>query len=128
MYLDLEKEIALDCFDYTKFGPQLLEVGRKIPVPVKQTETFLAERLVSQQETGCFGVVRSRLQSGSEPLTCAPAVVVITDGAGVVSGDGWERNVNKGDYFLLPYAAGERFSMRTNTGVTWVECMPEQAS
>ena len=127
MYLHLDKDTALDCFDYTQFGPQLLDVGRKIPAPLKQTPEFLAEQLISEQETGCFGVVRGRLQSGSEPLTCAPAVVVVTEGAGTVYGDGWERPLAKGDYFLLPYAAGERFSMRTDTGLTWVECMPERA-
>ena len=54
------------------------------------------------------------------PAEALPLIYVVTEGEGKVSGDGYTKDVKKGDYFLVPVAAQDKFKLSGNMSV--VEC------
>ncbi len=126
MYLGLDKDTALDCFDYTVYGPHVPQLGRKEPVVTGKIGDAVAEKLVDATDTPCFAVNRYRAESGSFPLRHAPAIYVVTEGQGVVQKEGFCQQMQKGDYFLLPHSAKDSCTVTTETGITLVACLPGQ--
>ncbi len=126
MTLGLDEEAALDCFDYTRLvGARALAAGRKVPRVETRTDTLRVERLIDRSDTPDFAVNRIRLTRGEAALERAPAVHVVTGGAGLIRCGGFSRPLRRGDYFFLPVAArGARLT--ADSGLEVVECLPPQ--
>lgn len=122
MYLGLGKDIALDCFVYDKFGEGVALSARKMPRVIKEMSGYRAEQLIGSEDTPCFRVFRHTWETAETKLASAPALYIVTEGNGTLTGENYERPVQKGDYFFLPHAAKELFSMRANGSVQCVEC------
>ena len=88
---------------------------------IEKTEQFQYESLIGKQQTDCFRV--NRINAGGTISLKEPAsVYVVTDGNGVLSGQDYERNLKKGDYFFLPYNAAGKFSLSGNPSIEVIEC------
>jgi len=124
MYQGLDKETALEVFDYCAVGHRMMNRVRRIPRVLEKTTVCLTESLISPQDTPCFSVERRTLRDGTAVLTQAPAVCVITDGSGVLKCGVNRWSVRKGDYFFLPWAAKDLASMTTEGRIQWVTCLP----
>lgn len=124
MTLGLEEETALDCFDTTNLvGRRALAAGRKRPRLLARAGGLRVEALIDASDTPDFAVNRIRLARGQAALERAPAVHVVTGGAGTVGQDGFSRELGRGDYFFLPAAArGARLATAGRLEV--VECLP----
>ena len=118
MYLGLPKEQALTCFD---FGPQ--PAAKRAPVLLSESPSVSCEQLIGPGDTPCFTVLRTRVTDGSFPLTGAPAVYVVTEGAGLLICDELRRPLQKGDYFFLPYALSGKAAVEA-TSIELIECIP----
>ena len=92
---------------------------------LEKTEQFQYESLIGKQQTDCFRVNRINA-SGTISLKEPASVYVVTDGNGVLSGQDYERNLKKGDYFFLPYAAAGQCRVETGTALELVECLPPE--
>ena len=125
MYMGLSKDIALDCFDYSLYGPECISVSRKTPRLLSENDAFTWESLISKEDTPCFSVNRYQVKTQMQ-LKRGPAIYVIANGAGLIKGEQYEITVKQGDYFFLPYAAKELFSVVSESGspIEIVECLP----
>ena len=126
-YLGLSQEVALTCFDYTLCGEKAVAVGRKQPRVYAQADGVTSEVLIGADDTDCFGVRRHRIDAGVLHGLYAPSVCVITDGQGEIRCGDYVRTVKKGDYFFLPYAAGEACTVQSDEKLELVECLPPHA-
>lgn len=124
MYLGLPKSDALDCFDFSVYGQNCIAFSKKEPKLLYDKEGVAKESLISYQDTPCFCVNRYRLQNACLTLDAAPAVYLVTDGCGCLTGCGYERPLKKGGYFLLPHCAKERYRIVTSSYIEIVECNP----
>ena len=125
-YLGLSQADALKCFDYSIYGDKAEAVGRKQPRVYSQEEGVLRETLIGPEDTDCFGVRRNRIRGGVLKGLQGPVICVATDGEGVVRCGEFERKVKKGDYFFLPYAAGNRCEVSSDSFLELVECLPPE--
>ena len=108
MYLGLERKIANDCFDFSRYGEEVIRQGKKEPKLLAQTENTRLESLIGSEDTTCFSVDRFTVSGGSAVLTAGAGVHVVEDGEGTVRCGDFEHSLKKGDYFFLPVcAAGE---------------------
>lgn len=105
MYLGLEPELALDCFHFHRFGPQVVENGRKCPKVVQKTDALLHESLIGPEDTPCFAMDRYTLTGGSMTLNTPASVWICVEGQGAVTASDYSRDIKMGDYFFLPAAA-----------------------
>lgn len=124
MYLGLEKETALNIFDYDTCGKTAVGKGRCFPKVIKKTDNCLVEELISYKDTPCFSVQRYILNEGKCKLEFAPAVYVVTEGVGEVLYGEQSKKLKKGDYFFLPYAAKAKAVLQTDDKLQVVVCLP----
>ena len=127
MYLGLDKEIALSCFDLKQSGPSVLARGKKQPRIEVENAGVRKEVLISFNDTPCFAVNRYTVKPSS--ASCALkklAVYVVTKGNGELISPAGKQSVRKGMYFFVPFAAGET-TVRTETGLELIECLPPTA-
>ena len=125
MYMDLEPEIALKCFDYTLYGDAPVNMARKLPRVKERTEHTLQEIIVNKEDTPFFAVNRVEVNGGTLSLTDSPAVYVITEGEGVLHmKDGYEKRISKGDYFLLPRCLEGLCGLEASEHLEAYVCMP----
>ena len=115
MYLGIDKETALECFDVDKKFPAPIE-----PVVISEEDGTEYLSLIDERMTTSFVVRKIGLSGGSFTLDKGAAIYVVTEGEGKVSGDGYIKDVKKGDYFLVPVAAQDKFKLSGNMSV--VEC------
>ena len=121
-YLGLPRETAMSIFDLNKFGEQAVKESKMTPKLLHSADGVKIEWLISYDDTPCFAEKRYTLTGGKAVLSYAPAVWTVVDGAGSIEGEGWSREVKKGDYFFLPRAAEGKFFL---TGeLVAVECLP----
>lgn len=123
MYLGLNPSTALDCFNYELYGSHVVNSGRKIPTIEHKDDQLLVETLIGEADTPCFSVKRFSLTNGSFSLNIPASIWVCTEGEGVLSGDGYEKSVKRGDYFFLPAAASEKIHAATSSTLTLVACV-----
>ena len=117
MYQGVSKEDAIDCFDFspapdTKMIPELITSG----------EGAVYENLIGEKDTDCFIINRINL-TGGEHLIELPdsyGVYIVTEGEGKITGEGYERQIKKGDYFFMPCYAMGQFKLTGN--LECVEC------
>lgn len=123
-YLGLDKDIALDVFDFSLYGPAATESARLLPRVVKSGEGYQKEVLIGYEDTPCFAQNRYTLTGGSYLLDGAPALYICVDGEGELCGEDYHAPLHRGSYFFLPYAAKGRFTATGNC--TLVECLPSK--
>lgn len=124
MYLGLEPGTALNVFDYTLYGEEAVARGRRMPRLLAEEDGCRREALISDEDTSCFAVERLTLRKTSCMLKQAPAVYVVTAGEGEVVWKEKKRLLKKGDYFFLPKAAADTVSVKTDSSVQLVVCLP----
>lgn len=105
MYIGLDKETALSCFDLSLYGEKVLEMGRKSPKLLEEKDGVAVYSLISKEDTPCFFVTRYCCTGGSAALENGGCVYIVTSGEGEIHGEGYTRKVKRGDYFLLPAQA-----------------------
>ena len=120
-FCGLTKDVALDVLDYSLYGESARESAFIMPKTVTDENGYKKEILISHEDTPCFTENRHTLRGGSFVLESAPAVYICVEGEGKITGDGYERNIKRGDYFFLPYSAKEKFKACADNCVL-VEC------
>ena len=123
MYLGLDPSTALDCFNYGLYGREVVDSGRKIPTTEYRDDRLSVETLIGTADTPCFSVKRFTLTGGTCTLALPASIWVCTGGAGTLSGEGYEKAIEKGDYFFLPAAAAGTISASTASTLTLVACV-----
>lgn len=124
MYLGLEPDIALDCFDYTVCGQKAVDMGRKVPTVLRCGDGVKAESLISFEDTPCFAVSRITLDGAEISGTECPAVYVVTDGEGDIAYPGGCDKLKKGDYFFVPASIKDKFTIGSEAHMEIVVCIP----
>ncbi len=122
MYIGLDKETAVGVFDFSFYGQKAIDMGKKIPVCIKDTDGIKEEELISYTDTPCFAVKRYTVTDSQLKLTEKPAVYIVTDGCGKIICNDNETELKKGDYFFLPYSAEE--TIVSAESITLVACLP----
>ena len=84
------------------------------------------ETLIGEADTPCFSVKRFTVNGGSFSLSIPASIWVCTDGEGVLTGEGYEKQIKKGDYFFLPAAAAGSIQAASTAALTLVACVPGQ--
>lgn len=116
MYLGLTKEQALECFDIDKKFPVPLE-----PKTLYESDNISYKSFIDDRMTETFRVRQIKLSGGKFLLDKGCGIYVVTEGGGEITGDGYEKDITKGDYFLVPEIAKDKFTL---TGeMTVVECL-----
>lgn len=126
MYLGLPADVALDCFNYDVWGDAAVALGRKLPRVLYDDGCVKDESLISFADTPCFAVRRLTLTHASTDRLEYPAVCVITEGEGTVTGPAGTEHVKKGDYFLLPDCMRGRISFASDGQMEIVVCIPPE--
>ena len=86
MYLGLDPATALDCFDLSRTGGEVVKQGLKSPTVIDKSPCHLKEALITYEDTPCFAMNRISVHGGACSIS-GPAVFVVTDGAGIIKGD-----------------------------------------
>ena len=115
MYLGLDKDTAMECFDIAKKYPAPLE-----PVVISDKDGVKYLSFIDERMTTSFTVRKIELSGGEFSLDKGAAIYVAVDGKGSISGDGYHKDIKKGDYFMIPEAAKNKFNIKGNISV--VEC------
>lgn len=123
MYLGLDKDIALDCFNFELYGPEVVANAKKQPRIQYQDEHVLAETLIGVDDTPCFSMERYTLNNGSVVLDAPASIWICVDGSATVTADGFCKEIKTGDYFFLPAAAAGKCSVSSQQHAKIVCCM-----
>lgn len=117
MYMGLTKEQAMDCFDFsaapdTKLTPKI----------IWNEEGVMVENLIGSEITECFVINRISLENGRRCLNIPDSygVYIVTEGIGVLQGNGYQRKLKKGDYFFMPACLMGRYEISGE--MTIIEC------
>ncbi len=126
-YIGLTKDTALDAVNYDIYGAAAQAYARVVPRTEIDTPTYKKEVLISYEDTPCFGENRHTLQDGgSFVMDYAPSVYICLEGEAVITGEGYERPIRRGDYFYLPYAAEGKFTVTAQKRAVLIECLPSK--
>jgi mannose-6-phosphate isomerase len=123
MYLGLDKEVALSCFDLAQAGPSVLARGRKLPQTDGANPGFKKEALISFTDTPCFAVNRYTVKGSCDLQNLA--VYVVTGGEGELMSSAGKCSLKKGMYFFVPFAAKE-VAVSSVSGLEMIECLPPE--
>ncbi len=115
MYLGLDKNTALDCFDYAPVGNIKIT-----PEVVYERDNVKKEILIGKNQTEKFALSRYTLTGGSFCPEVSAAIYVVVEGSGTITGESYEKALKVGDYFLLPHAAKGKFTVSGNLKIA--EC------
>ncbi len=126
MYLSLSKETALSIFDYSYNLERVENECKKTPEIISEGDGCIKECLIGKNDTPCFGVERYKLKNGETEALLGTRIYVVTDGEGVLSGEGYEKQIKKGDYFFMPYSCNEKFTVKADS-LTLAACIPPEA-
>lgn len=117
MYIGLSRDNAVSCFDFGKAPDTKLT-----PTVVKDTGGVKIEKVISEKDTDCFVINRITLNGGDCILDINDSygVYIVTDGKGKIVGEGYEREIKKGDYFFVPALSMGKYSLTGTIEV--IEC------
>lgn len=124
MYIGLDKNTALQMFDYDTYGDAAVALGKKIPKVLSNENGVCVENLITYDDTPCFAVQRYTLEHGCLKHLPAPAVYVVTNGEGTITNEDDVWPIQKGDYFFLPYGAKEKSAIHSKSKLQIVACLP----
>ena len=119
-YIGLDKSTALDCFNYCLVGNKALEMA-KISPKIEYSDKYLKENLITYKDTPCFMMNRYTLNKYPLTLKGGPSVWIVLDGAGLLYGKNYKREIHKGEYFLLPNDLDNKFRIKGN--IKLIECI-----
>jgi len=126
-YIGLDKDTALDCFDYDMWGEKALNAAKKTPLLLKSENNYKSESLISYDDTPCFSIVRLTVSKGGKfNLDNAPSVWIVAEGEGEILGNDYKKPVKRGDYFFLPHCAKHNFFATTQKSCVLIECLPSK--
>ncbi len=126
MYLTLDKDTALTVFDYSYNLEKVMSECKKEPIVIYENNGCIKESLIDKNDTPCFSVERYTVNNGETKTLSAPCVYVVTDGKGILSGDGYEKAIKKGDYFFLPYSCDKKIIAKSEGALTLAACIPPE--
>lgn len=126
MYLSLQKETALSVFDYSYNLEKVENECKKTPKIIYENNGCKKECLIGKDDTPCFGVERYIINCGETEKLPAPCVYVVTEGAGTLTGDSYEKELKKGDYFFMPYSCKGKYTVKSDTELTLAACIPPE--
>ncbi len=109
MYLGLDREKALECFDMDKKYPAPLT-----PKTLSDENGVKYEAVIDETITTSFAVRTATVNGGEFRLGRGAAVYVVTEGEGSVIGENYKHELKKGAYFLLPENAKDKYSVTGN--------------
>lgn len=116
MYLGLDREKALECFDMDKRYPAPLE-----PKLIAEENGMKYEAMIDESITASFSVRTITLCGGEFVLNRGAAVYVVTEGNGYIMGKEYKAEIKKGDYFLMPDSAKNNFKI-SGDSIKITEC------
>jgi mannose-6-phosphate isomerase len=126
-YIGLDKSTALDCFDYSLVGEKALKGALLTPQVVRDEGGVKVEKLIGYEDTPCFAENRITLTAGAQYRpSFGPSVWIVLEGAGVIEGEDYRRDLKKGDYFYLPYVAEGKYAIGTEHKIVLAECLPSK--
>ena len=126
-YIGLKKEVALGAINYDIYGAAAREFAKVTPETVIDTPEYKKEVLISYKDTPCFAENRHTVKDGGEfVMNYAPCVYICTAGEAVIKGENYEREISRGSYFFLPYAAENRFRICGRKYAELIECLPSR--
>ena len=126
-YIGLDKSTALDAINYDIYGDKAVAYAKVNPAVAVDTPTYKKETLITYADTPCFGENRHTVKNGgSFVMDYAPSVYICLSGEGKIIGDGYEKEIKRGDYFFLPYATENKFRVTSDTEAVLVECLPSK--
>ncbi|MDR0405701.1 MAG: class I mannose-6-phosphate isomerase [Clostridiales bacterium] len=124
MYLGIDKEAALDCFDYTFDLERVKRECVKKPRVTRQENGVTAETLISYSDTPCFAVNKYTVDGGAAALGYDKyAVYAVTRGSGRITGRNCDAAIQKGDYFFAPFCLKNTLTV-TAEHLELIECLP----
>lgn len=123
-YIGLEKPIALDCFDYSMVGDTAIKSAKLEPKIAVERCDYIKETLITYDDTTCFAENRHTIKGGQFVMDYGPSVWIVLEGSAIISGENYKREINKGDYYFLPYSAENKFSVSGNAIL--IECLPSK--
>ncbi len=126
MYLSLDKETALSVFDYSYNLERVEKECKKTPEIIFESNGCVKESLISKKDTPCFSVQRYIVKNGETELLHGTQIYVVTDGKGVLTGNNYEKEIKKGDYFYMPCSCNEKFKVQAES-LTLAACIPPEA-
>lgn len=115
MYIGLEKEQALGCFDMEK-----KYLAPLTPKVLRDADGVLYEAMIDADITESFFVGMVTLSGGSFSLERGAAIYVALEGEGVITGENYQKEIRKGDYFLMPENAKGKFTVSGK--IKFAEC------
>lgn len=116
MYLGLDKQVSLECFDIDKTYPAPVE-----PVVLNENDKIRYESLIDERMTTSFSVRKIKFNGGEFKLDKGACIYVVTEGNGTITGADYTKDIKKGDYFLVSEICKDKFTL-TGDGMTVVEC------
>ncbi len=115
MYIGLDKKTALECFDFKPVNNVKIEAQC-----ITNDKGMKIEKLIGKKHTDNFGINKITLTNGEFVLTKSAGIYIIIDGNGEITGKDYNKKLKKGDYFLLPHIARNKYKI---TGkITIIEC------
>lgn len=126
-YIGLKKDVALDAINYDIYGDKAQAYARVTPSVTVDTPQYKKEALITYADTPCFAENRHTLTGGgSFVMEYAPCVYICLEGGAQIRGDDYCKNIRRGDYFYLPYAAQGKFEVYAKDRAVLVECLPSK--
>lgn len=122
MYLGLDKDTALDCFNFGLYGAEVAAKAKKEPREIYRDEHVLVESLIGPEDTPCFAMNRYTIRDGRAVLHEPASIWICVEGEAVLEAEGYRREVKTGDYFFLPAAAAGKCSVTEPKKAKFVCC------
>lgn len=127
-YMGLDRETALGCFDFDQYGEAALQRGWRTPTLLYEVEGVKKEVLIGEKDTDCFSMNRLTVNGGTISALPGVAVYVVTAGCGVLSLEGYSREIKAGDYFFLPHSVDGKCAVSSvGSSIELIECLPPTA-
>lgn len=115
MYIGLDRKQALECFDMEKTFPAPLT-----PKVLSDDNGCKYEAMIDESITKSFSVRTVTLDGGEFALDKGCAIYVALEGKGKITGDGYEKEIKRSDYFFVPACAADKFKVSGN--IKFAEC------